>query len=417
MISFKELLELVANNKQDVTHISSTDTSDAPTDSSVGLGRKKFSAKQLEELALVMPGNTNITSVYTGHYIYDVPDELVPFLEIINSYEVRNSVNKKIANTKLSNYLLANLSNFIMTPVVLMAELGKSAFSKTLGLEFLWKYTRAIGSGRFEWKLPTIAFSLQPGSFVYRQLTGDYSSYPVISLGSNVYSGSYLSAPLAIVNYIFRNLGKLIGILLTIPFMPIVALAAGVKSVINRISDKFAQERELAKAEENIQFTLISLAADAKNNFWLGEFYRNAQNFALSFKAFADVPQSDERFIDAMYEAAEIALHRLNDTPAAIKLIKQGLAVARDRKDQSMIEQFEEMLRLTSVKPEEIIFTEEKSFQTSNEVASQYSPTLSWRETKAATNYGELRERVIDSQNQLVSTDEITPTSQTGISN
>lgn len=341
MSKFKDILNLIKKNDQNLTSVYTYEIDDAQE------VKDRFTrvptVEQVKQLAMSMPYNTNITSIVTGYYTFSAPEELKPYLELIDNCIERNKKIIAIEHTKFGNYIKSDLSNFLMRPVVIMADLGKRLFSNTLGLEPVLRFVRRIGPGHYHFELPTITVALKQAWHVVRYLKRDYLNYPVIGVSSIEYAGSYLSLPLAINNYIFRNLGKLVGVALTLPFTPFLAIAAIGKSILNFRTDKLTQDRELATAERNIQTNLSQLASNIENSFELGEIYRDFQDFDKALVAYNSVAETDDRFPEAMFEAGSIAIAK-KDIPEARKAFKKGLAAVKEE-DVSLKDTFVELLK------------------------------------------------------------------------
>lgn len=110
------------------------------------------------------------------------------------------------------------------------------------------------------------------------------------------------------------------------------------------------QEMYLANLEKNIKKNLQKI-----DQFELGQTYRDIEKFDEAYNAFCKVSKSHEKYIDALYEAGCIAVHKLDKVEEAKNHFIMGLTIAKKQNNKEMEEQFNAMLSLVSAEPDDII--------------------------------------------------------------
>ena len=123
--------------------------------------------------------------------------------------------------TRIFSHLWDGLDKFSVTPITFLAELGKTVFSETIGLQRLHRYLGDnVGKEVYDVTLPTISVGYRGGYLdwsyirrtVHQMMYGEeHVAANQVSIGSLRYVGTYASAPLVPWNYFFRNLGKVVG--------------------------------------------------------------------------------------------------------------------------------------------------------------------------------------------------------------
>lgn len=140
------------------------------------------------------------------------------------------------------------------------------------------------------------------------------------------------------VSYLLMGLRAFATNLLGLLSLPFLAIATLGKAVIGRkhlIS-------ELAIINNQISNNLQVLASEG--SYQLGEMYKDDNDFEKAFTVYSQVPQSDENYVDALYEAGCIALIRKGDTNEAIATFKKGLSAAAEQQ-HPMRDHFIELLK------------------------------------------------------------------------
>ena len=244
-MKFEELLNKIAINDPDLTY-ASVFLLEGSDDS-----KTFFSKKEIISLSLAISDNTYVTEWFPGmHSLCDKDNQ--PYIQFIDACIERNKqLNKK--EIKFKNHFGTSFSTIAFKPLVFMAELGKNIFSYTIGLAPLFRFLTTKGPGRFNIELPTISLTTVQGSLGYRYLTGDNNYYPVIGISKNQYAGSYLAAPIVPFNYFARNLGKLVGVLLILPLLPLLTFTSFVKSIYTYAKEYKLNKEAMREANKNVE--------------------------------------------------------------------------------------------------------------------------------------------------------------------
>lgn len=108
----------------------------------------------------------------------------------------------------------------VFTPMVYLVENGKKLFSNTIGLEYIYQLLRKVGPGKWKYNfsLYTLSMRMEPRPYIERTL-GFGNEIPTFGVGEIGYSGGGFSLPFALWNYIWRNVGKLAGLIVSTPIL------------------------------------------------------------------------------------------------------------------------------------------------------------------------------------------------------
>lgn len=355
-------------------------------------------------------------------------EEARPYIAITNAVIERNNASRVYERTKAEKHFFKNLKyNFdilVVSPIAIGMELGKIALSYTLGLIPLYDWLSPKLNPIFQWDLPTLNVDLRTS--VHEQ---DYNEF---SLGTFRMTLNPLTILIAPFLYFWRNVGKLLGGLvggtLSLILAPAALIFTAIDSYKHRVyvrEKKILAEQHMENANqiiyENLPFVMrekqrknqteysddfvnfLEIGARKQHEiyFYLGNIYRDRlePEFQKALCAYSKVPPSSVNFVEAMYEAANIAFYQFDDLKKGKELLDAGLKAALEE-NHELADNLQELLR--------VLVSSEVHFQSAPPLSSPNEGTLllekttgsqpSWEKKPPASNYHNLVNKIGNKQ-------------------
>lgn len=356
----------------------------------------------------------------------------IPYITLIKSCLARNGIYRDLAQYKtqknklFSDILKNNFDLFFLTPITVSMKVIKALFKYTLGLAPLFKWLSGPLRPFARLDLPTVSTRIRRGPLT------DKDGYNKFSFTSHVYQVNFFNFVLAPNLYFWSSVGKLIGAILGsvigILLMPIAVLAtvvetpAAKRSADDQITTAMIRLAELnkniiinlyeQKDPEKITNVYLSMEKEGKKdiaenfletlkatakyipdlNYYIGGIYRDQDNAQEALKYYNEVQQSDgNNYPDAMYEAGNIALHKLDDKQLAFDYFtkaKNGANVRGRKEFEADINSILDHVHADDNIIDLIILPNPTE---KTPLLQEQTPV--WKKKLAAENYGELRQQ------------------------
>lgn len=245
------------------------------------------------KLCIAMRSNTSITLITDFHlndFDHQSDNEVnEPFSNQTEKdvyYEFIKNIANKNANMESKNscqnyknqpitifYMAKNFDELVFKPIELGEYLGKTVFSAIV-LPISWLLNKIPSSNYYQVALPT--FSIHRKKKFFEAFEEKYAEIS-ISTGSQLSNFTPYTAIIVPFTYVLRNLGKLVGIIIAIPFSLLLSPVSLIKSFWDSYKRHKTLNKSIQSTEDEIKKSEVAIEETSKN-FIFEEFLYSEAN-------------------------------------------------------------------------------------------------------------------------------------------